>query len=1232
MWFCSQRTGAGDIVTGMTQRAAGGRVLRLTEHAEQAAGTYTIAIALEGRGPTLRATSTFTLALTDQDRADLRWYLEDYLQYPLDPAPEIARRIEDRMGAIGEEICRGVFLSNRDATRIWDRAREDLADTRVEVITDVRHAASVPWELLRDPDSHTALALEAQAFVRSHGMATKIPKGAAAIGAGPLRILLVICRPSGGQDVPFRSVARRLLDGLDEAAHDLVQLEVLRPPTFADLSRVLRAARSAGKPYHVVHFDGHGAYLDEHEKTIADVLSGVNVHVLGGGRQGAHGYLLFESSDEATRERGQLVDGPELGALLVETGVPVLVLNACRSAHADLPEKPEDAGGGSAPRDPHSEVASFGSLALEVMDRGVSGVVAMRYNVYVVTAAQFVAELYGALVNGLALGEAVTLGRKQLAAQPQREITFAPLPLQDWCVPVVYEVEPLPLFPAPASSRGIKLVVGKKDAGAERGALVGVPAAPDVGFFGRDETLLALDRAFDRHRVVLLHAYAGSGKSSTAAEFARWYARTGGVEGPVLWTSFERRMTLPQALDMLGRVFEGVLAKNGIQWLALDDEKRREIALQVLKQREVLWVWDNVEPVAGFPAGTASQWSAEEQRELLEFLREVRGTKAKVLLTSRRDEQGWLGELPRRIQVPPMPLVERVHLARALAEKRGARIEQVGDWRPLLAFTQGNPMAITVLVGAALREGIRSKEEVEAFVAKLRAGEAAFPDEESEGRSRSLGASLGYGFEAAFGEEDRRRLALLHLFQGFVDVEVLRAMGTPAVDYCVPELRGLTRDAGIGLLDRGAELGLLTALGNGYYAIHPAVPWFLRGVYEQYHDTPADTKNLRAYVESMSAAGNHHIKAYNDDQPVFLWLARAEEANFLKARRVAREHNLWSAVVGTMQGLRILYEHSGMTAEWSRLVDELIPYLVTPTTQAPLPDLEEPWLMITGYHAAIARRDQDLDHATLLQRARVEVCRRRAADAIAAPGDLSDAQANSIRSLAIALEQLGVVRRKLRAPDCMASFEEALGLLERIGDIKEQVAVIANIGYVHMDAHDLAAAERTLKHGLGLLKDRHLVLRGQLLGVLGQVKFNQGWKILTTGGPEQESVARANESLAYLQEALLLLPPDDFPTRAIIHHTVSVIFGIGGNASENRAHANEAIRCFETAGDRFGAASTRLNFAQNLRALGAWADARAFAETALRNFETYGDRAADEIQKTRTLLADINRLLAARPT
>src|SRR5439155_11265472 len=115
-----------------------------------------------------------------------------------------------------------------------------------------------------------------------------------------------------------------------------------------------------------------------------------------------------------------------------------------------------------------------------------------------------------------------------------------------------------------------------------------LPPRPDVGFFGRDETLLALDRAFDRQPIVLLHAYAGSGKTATAAEFARWYALTGGVDGPVLFSSFEQHTPLARALDAIGQAFGAALEQAGVHWLALDDARRRDVALQVLRQVPVL--------------------------------------------------------------------------------------------------------------------------------------------------------------------------------------------------------------------------------------------------------------------------------------------------------------------------------------------------------------------------------------------------------------------------------------------------------------------------------------------------------------------------------------------------------------------------------------------------------------------------------------------------------------------
>jgi hypothetical protein len=86
------------------------------------------------------------------------------------------------------------------------------------------------------------------------------------------------------------------------------------------------------------------------------------------------------------------------------------------------------------------------------MHAGAAGVVAMRYSVFVVTAAQFMADMYGHLAQGEPLGEAASFARKQLHAQPLREIAFDPRPLQDWMVPVVFEAEPMALFPRKGST------------------------------------------------------------------------------------------------------------------------------------------------------------------------------------------------------------------------------------------------------------------------------------------------------------------------------------------------------------------------------------------------------------------------------------------------------------------------------------------------------------------------------------------------------------------------------------------------------------------------------------------------------------------------------------------------------------------------------------------------------------------------------------------------------------
>jgi len=177
--------------------------LRIRQHAV-AEDRHQVEIDLTGDGAPRAAKSTFDFRLSSQDEEDLRWYLEDFLQYPQEPAPTIARRIEGLISEVGTKLFAGVFQANDDARDVWSRVRKRLGETRIEIVTGVTEASKIPWELLREPKTTAALALSAHSFVRAQpntALAPHLP----ARKKGKIRILLVLCRPRAEEDVPFRS-------------------------------------------------------------------------------------------------------------------------------------------------------------------------------------------------------------------------------------------------------------------------------------------------------------------------------------------------------------------------------------------------------------------------------------------------------------------------------------------------------------------------------------------------------------------------------------------------------------------------------------------------------------------------------------------------------------------------------------------------------------------------------------------------------------------------------------------------------------------------------------------------------------------------------------------------------------------------------------------------------------------------------------------------------------------
>jgi hypothetical protein len=202
------------------------QILRLTQ-SSPTQGKYNIRIELLRDGEFTQTTDvSFEFNLSHQDQERLRWYFEDYLQYPQDPAPNIAGQIEGQLTKIGIKLFDEIFKSNFDAFRIWSYALPQLNDTRIEIVTNVQEAPTIPWELICNPDTLQPLALSAASFLRAYNQAAVPPKFKKTL-KGPIRILLAICRPNADNDVPFRSVASRVISGLCKEGGSRFQLDSL---------------------------------------------------------------------------------------------------------------------------------------------------------------------------------------------------------------------------------------------------------------------------------------------------------------------------------------------------------------------------------------------------------------------------------------------------------------------------------------------------------------------------------------------------------------------------------------------------------------------------------------------------------------------------------------------------------------------------------------------------------------------------------------------------------------------------------------------------------------------------------------------------------------------------------------------------------------------------------------------------------------------------------------------
>jgi hypothetical protein len=206
-------------------------------------------------------------------------------------------------------------------------------------------------------------------------------------------------------------------------------------------------------------------------------------------------------------------------------------------------------------------------------------VIGMGHAVHVDLMREFMSAFYESVARGGSLGQAMQAARRQVYSKRQRRTRIAPeaptVELHDWFVPQMYQGEADPvLLPenshhAPrdesraSPSSNVKQTSDAQRASglrhAEReGYFHGFPPEPRAGFQGRGYELHRLEREILRHRVVVIHAPGGMGKTSLSREAAWWWTRTGMFPDGAVFVSLEGNPSPDRVVSLVGEALEGL--------------------------------------------------------------------------------------------------------------------------------------------------------------------------------------------------------------------------------------------------------------------------------------------------------------------------------------------------------------------------------------------------------------------------------------------------------------------------------------------------------------------------------------------------------------------------------------------------------------------------------------------------------------------------------------------------